>query len=211
MNKVLRILVPMALFFSMVLLPVQADETSWCSHIFEEETDETVTYSLNNLVKAGETVHIDVQCHASTGSGIYYSFYGVHPGSAFGLTSQVYLTGTVAGGQSFVQDYTALYDGYYSIYLTSNDYTDSAFHFGGLVEAQAGFVAGRIPLVPGIGVSASSSSLSPDQAIYQASLTRSLGAQGFILFNLGAGLAEWHLPAFALGFTSPMGQALEMH
>jgi uncharacterized lipoprotein YddW (UPF0748 family) len=109
------------------------------------------------------------------------------------------------------QDWVAWMDEGLLDLLCPMDYTDSAVEFEMLVQSQSGFVAGRIPLVPGIGVSASRSTLSPDQAILQASLTRSLGAQGFILFNLGTDLAERHLPAFALGFTTPTGQALEIH
>ncbi|MBN1477910.1 family 10 glycosylhydrolase, partial [Candidatus Sumerlaeota bacterium] len=113
--------------------------------------------------------------------------------------------------ESVGQDWVAWIDEGLLDFICPMDYTDSAVEFGMLVQSQSGFVAGRIPLVPGIGVSASSSTLSPDQAIYQASLTRSLGAQGFILFNLGRDLAEQHLPAFALGFTAPMGHAVEIH
>ena len=50
----------------------------------------------------------------------------------------------------------------------------------------------------------------PDQAIRQAGIARDLATQGFILFNLSTTLAEETLPAFGLGFTAPMPQALEI-
>lgn len=90
-------------------------------------------------------------------------------------------------------------------------YTDSAYRFSTLTQSHVDLVDGRIPLIPGIGVTSSSSSLTPDQAIWQATITRQLGAQGFILFSLYPQLTGETLPAFGLGLTAPPGQGMILH
>jgi uncharacterized lipoprotein YddW (UPF0748 family) len=108
------------------------------------------------------------------------------------------------------QDWVAWIDEGLIDFVCPMDYTESASQFEALIRTQSEFVAGRIPLVPGIGVTSSNSTLSPDQAIRQARITRDLGAQGFVLFSLYPPLAEETIPPFGLGFTTPMGLGLEI-
>jgi hypothetical protein len=63
------------------------------------------------------------------------------------------------------------------------DYTNDFQRFEYLVETQAAAVGGRIPLYPGLGVTAGSSSLGSDDTIAQILIARRLGVPGFILFN----------------------------
>lgn len=63
--------------------------------------------------------------------------------------------------------------------------------------------AGPAGLVPGIGASASHSSLSADAVISQIEITRKHGAKGFIIFNYGAHEADETIPLLGLGATRP--------
>ncbi len=126
------------------------------------------------------------------------------------LSADVF-SGYPACRASVGQDWVAWIDEGLLDFVCPMDYTNSASQFENLVQSQSELVASRIPLVPGIGVSASRSTLSPDQAILPAQITRDLGVQGFILFSLHAPLAEETLPAFGLGFTAPIGQAVALY
>lgn len=63
------------------------------------------------------------------------------------------------------------------------NYTNSDITFATTVATQIGQTAGRVPLYPGIGATASSSSLSVDRVAGQVQIARHLGADGFIVFN----------------------------
>jgi uncharacterized lipoprotein YddW (UPF0748 family) len=63
------------------------------------------------------------------------------------------------------------------------NYTNSDITFATTVATQMGHVAGRVPLYPGIGATASHSTLSVDRVAGQAQIARHLGADGFIVFN----------------------------
>jgi uncharacterized lipoprotein YddW (UPF0748 family) len=78
------------------------------------------------------------------------------------------------------------------------DYTRSDSYFRQLVTSQVGYVGGTVPLYTGIG----EWRIPHDQAIGQVEISRGLGADGFILFNMGAALAETGLPKFGQGITS---------
>lgn len=79
------------------------------------------------------------------------------------------------------------------------DYTESDETFGSLVENQMQLVAGRIPVYPGIGATASRSSLSADRVVGQIYHARRLGAAGFTIFNFSQDVAEAILPGVGLG------------
>jgi len=82
------------------------------------------------------------------------------------------------------------------------DYTESDIGFRGLVESQLALVGGRIPMYPGIGATASSSSLSADRVAGQILAARQLGAAGFTIFNLSESTARDLLPGLSLGATA---------
>ncbi len=85
------------------------------------------------------------------------------------------------------------------------DYTESDETFCSLVGSQMQFVAGRIPIYPGIGATASRSSLSADRVVGQIHHARRLGAAGFTIFNFGPDVAESVLPGVGVG-AGPTGQ-----
>ena len=82
------------------------------------------------------------------------------------------------------------------------DYTNSDPGFCGLVENQLELVGGRIPVYPGIGATASSSSLPADRVAGQIMHARRLGAAGFTIFNLSESTARDLLPGLKLGATA---------
>ena len=71
----------------------------------------------------------------------------------------------------------------YVDFLCPMDYTESDLTFAGLVENQLRLVAGKIPLYPGIGATASHSTLAADRVASQVEVARRLGAGGFTIFN----------------------------
>ncbi len=68
-------------------------------------------------------------------------------------------------------------------FICPMNYTNADTTFATLVGTQIGQVAGRVPLYPGIGASASRSTLSVDRVAGQVQIARNLGADGFIVFN----------------------------
>lgn len=78
---------------------------------------------------------------------------------------------------------------------TNNDSTYEAW-----VRRQR-VLAGPAELVPGIGASASNSSLSADAVISQIEITRKHNAKGFIIFNYGQHEADETIPLLGLGVT----------
>ena len=93
-------------------------------------------------------------------------------------------------------------------FLCPMDYTSDFARFGGLVAEQTAYAAGRIPIYPGIGAGASSSTLGPDGVIVEINTTRSAGTGGFIIFNYDQGLAAEHLPALGAGITCPVTSSM---
>lgn len=79
------------------------------------------------------------------------------------------------------------------------DYTEDDDEFCAWVENQMQLVAGRIPMYPGIGATASRCALSADRVAGQLHHARRLGAAGFTIFNFGTDVAETILPGVGLG------------
>ncbi len=100
------------------------------------------------------------------------------------------------------QDWADWVDKGYLDFLCPMDYTESDSVFRGRVTSQIAIVNGRIPIYPGVGVTASSSALTPDRTIAQLRIVRELGLDGFILFNYSPYLAETQLPQIHKGFTA---------
>lgn len=78
-------------------------------------------------------------------------------------------------------------------------YTANALQFASQTRQSAGWVAGRIPLMPGIGATLGNV---PDETLQQVLLARKQGAGGFVLFNYDRALLE-HLELLGLGATRP--------
>ncbi len=108
------------------------------------------------------------------------------------------------------QDWVSWIDHSYLDFICPMDYTEDYELFVNLVDEQMSYAAGRIPLYPGIGASASHSTLSPDQVIMQILATREAGTGGFIIFNYNVSLAETCLPALGMGLTAPLSAPVSL-
>lgn len=97
------------------------------------------------------------------------------------------------------QDWLAWVQAGYVDFLCPMDYTESDLAFELLVSNQLKLVAGRVPVYPGIGATASRSALSADRVVGQIQLARRLGAAGFTVFNLSGRTAAEILPGVGLG------------
>ena len=104
--------------------------------------------------------------------------------------------------QSVGQDWKLWVKSGYLDFICPMDYTNNNSAFAALVTSQIELVGGRIPIYPGIGATASRSGLSADRVAGQIHDARSLGSDGFTIFNLSRGTAEEILPGVALGATS---------
>lgn len=78
------------------------------------------------------------------------------------------------------------------------NYTTIDSSFESMTAGQMGHLQGAVPLVTGIG----HWRISDEQAIGQAEISRRLGSDGFILFNMGAVLGQRGLPKFGRAMTS---------
>ena len=81
------------------------------------------------------------------------------------------------------------------------NYTTDHSRFMTLTRSQLALPGGQGRILPGIGVTASESQLSPDQVIQQIHSSRTLGAPGWVLFDLNNTLRAETLPALSLGVT----------
>lgn len=79
------------------------------------------------------------------------------------------------------------------------DYTESDSGFANTITNQLSHLAGRIPICPGIGATASRSTLTSDRVAGQIEITREIGADGFTIFNYSAGVSANVLPGLRLG------------
>jgi len=102
--------------------------------------------------------------------------------------------------RSVGQDWKLWIDSGYLDFVCPMDYTSDNDHFKNMVTNQRSIVNGKIPLYPGIGASAPG--LPSDQVALQAHIARSLGVEGFIIFNYDLTVAEIVLPALFKGLTS---------
>ncbi len=82
------------------------------------------------------------------------------------------------------------------------DYTPSSLQFENMVARQVEW-AGRVPVYPGIGASASRSRLEADGVIEQIEIARGHKTGGFVIFNYGEREAKELAPLLGLGVTAP--------
>ena len=100
------------------------------------------------------------------------------------------------------QDWVAWVNAGFLDFVCPMDYTESDLAFSTLVARQIELVGGRVPIYPGIGASATRSTLPPDRVVGQIHHARALGAAGFTIFNLDRGAIETIVPGVGLGATS---------
>jgi uncharacterized lipoprotein YddW (UPF0748 family) len=101
--------------------------------------------------------------------------------------------------ESVGQDWVQWIRAGYLDFVCPMDYSESDTTFSNLVENQLRLVGGRIPIYPGIGATASSSTLPVDRVAGQIHAARQLGAAGFTIFNFQEGTARGLLPGIGLG------------
>lgn len=83
------------------------------------------------------------------------------------------------------------------------DYTPSNERFTRYVQRQIGWVAGKVPLCPGIGVNADGMKFpGPQGLLDQVTISRNLKTSGWVIFNLDRNLVKNYLPFLKLGATS---------
>jgi uncharacterized lipoprotein YddW (UPF0748 family) len=101
--------------------------------------------------------------------------------------------------ESVGQDWASWVRSGYLDFVCPMNYTASESEFQRSLDHQLDLVGGKAGVYPGIGVTASSSRLSPFQTLRQLMIARRLGAKGFVLFNYGPCLANEHIPALRKG------------
>jgi uncharacterized lipoprotein YddW (UPF0748 family) len=113
---------------------------------------------------------------------------------------------------SVAQDWVSWIENGYLDFVCPMDYTNSNSNFRSLVETQMNYVAGQVPLYPGVGVASGSSALTPDQVIAQLLIARRLNTKGYALFSYSKYLSESILPILHKGFTAdPPQNAFLLH
>jgi uncharacterized lipoprotein YddW (UPF0748 family) len=101
--------------------------------------------------------------------------------------------------RSVAQDWPAWVKAGYLDFVCPMDYAANDRTFVHLVRSQMKLIAGRVPLYPGIGATATGIAMTPDQVIGQIYQARQLGAAGFTIFNLDANTAASIVPGVGLG------------
>jgi uncharacterized lipoprotein YddW (UPF0748 family) len=81
------------------------------------------------------------------------------------------------------QDWVDWVQSGYVDFLCPMNYTENVHQFSRLVTHQLTLTKNRIPIYPGIGATASSSSLTPDHIVGQIAVARQAGAHGFTIFD----------------------------
>ena len=100
---------------------------------------------------------------------------------------------------SIGQDWGLWVDKGWLDFVCPMDYTSDPGGFKGYVERQLPYVKGKVPIYPGIGMTATGISMKPEEVVLQAKIAREAGAQGFTIFNLTESTATGAFPAFKAG------------
>ncbi len=87
-------------------------------------------------------------------------------------------------------------------FVVPMNYTENTAEFGGILRRQCALPGASQRVLPGLGVTAAESQLTPDRVLEQIMQTRALDCGGFVLFDLNATLAEEILPILRLGPTA---------
>ncbi|HBA84515.1 MAG TPA: hypothetical protein DCZ95_10515 [Verrucomicrobia bacterium] len=99
------------------------------------------------------------------------------------------------------QDWGAWLERGYVDFVCPMNYTTDLNGFVALTDKQIRLTGARDKILPGIGITADESQLTPDQAIEQILAARRLGAPGWMLFDLSGSLQREILPVMKLGVT----------
>ncbi len=101
--------------------------------------------------------------------------------------------------ESVAQDWPKWIEAGYLDFVCPMDYTMSDQSFVNLVENQLKLVAGRIPVYPGIGATASRMTLSADRVVGQIHHARRLGTAGFTIFDFHRETSATIIPGVGMG------------
>lgn len=82
------------------------------------------------------------------------------------------------------------------------NYTPSRIQFAAQVKRQLDWAGGRIPVLPGIGLSVHTREIGPDLLLWMIDDARRAGAGGFTLFEFDRHVLDTHLPVLARGATA---------
>lgn len=104
--------------------------------------------------------------------------------------------------RSVMQDWKLWCEKGWLDFVCPMDYTTNNSVYENWVRRQKHY-AGPADLIPGIGASASRSTLAADAVIPQIEITRKHGTRGFIIFNYGVREANALVPMLGLGATKP--------
>ena len=121
--------------------------------------------------------------------------------------SAAVFTGYPGTKNSIGQDWGLWIDEGLLDFVCPMDYTSDPASFVNYIKRQLPYTEGKIPLYPGIGMTATGISMSAEEVVMQADLTRKLGAQGFTIFNLTKSTADKALPALKMGVTAKPAKA----
>ena len=104
---------------------------------------------------------------------------------------------------SVLQDWPIWIEKGYLDFLCPMSYTASVTEFDAYVEDYVKLIAGKIPVYPGIGATATNLSLTPDQVAAQIMIARKRGTAGFAIFHLDRYTMEKISSVLSLGPTKP--------
>lgn len=116
--------------------------------------------------------------------------------------SAAVFSGVDSAKRSVAQDWIGWIDEGLLDFVCPMDYTADAAGFAATVRGQLDAVAGRTPVYPGIGMTATGISMTAEQVAAQVVEARKAGADGFTIFNLDPRTAKVALPALKKGATA---------
>ena len=116
--------------------------------------------------------------------------------------SAAVFSGVDSAKRSVAQDWIGWIDEGLLDFVCPMDYTADAAGFAATVRGQLDAVAGRTPVYPGIGMTATGISMGAEQVAAQVVEARKAGADGFTIFNLDPRTAKVALPALKKGATA---------
>ena len=105
--------------------------------------------------------------------------------------------------KSMAQDWGHWIEAGYLDFVCPMNYTENDPYFAGLVKKQVKMIDSRVPCYPGIGATAHQSELSADRVLGQIRRARTLGADGFTIFQFNRRTAESLIPKVGAGLKRP--------
>ncbi len=117
-------------------------------------------------------------------------------------TSAAVFSGYPGTKRSIGQDWGLWIDEGLLDFVCPMDYTSDPATFANYVKNQLPYTQGKVPLYPGIGMTATGIAMDAHDVVLQAEIAKKLGAEGFTIFNLTKSTADKALPAFKKGVNS---------